>query len=89
MSGRNYGKVCRDGLWNNNQALVALLGMCPLLAVSNTLMNGLGLGLATTLTLICSNKNTRYLYPPNRHKLRHHWSRRSIRLKKPFRPRCT
>jgi len=55
MSGRNYGKVCRDGLWNNNQALVALLGMCPLLAVSNTLMNGLGLGLATTLTLICSN----------------------------------
>lgn len=55
MNERNYRKVCRDGLWNNNQALVALLGMCPLLAVSNTLMNGLGLGLATTLTLICSN----------------------------------
>jgi electron transport complex protein RnfE len=55
MSNRDYGKVCRDGLWNNNQALVALLGMCPLLAVSNTLMNGLGLGLATTLTLVCSN----------------------------------
>lgn len=55
MKRRSYGKVCRDGLWNNNQALVALLGMCPLLAVTNTFMNGLGLGLATTLTLVCSN----------------------------------
>lgn len=55
MSERNYAKICRDGLWNSNQALVALLGMCPLLAVSNTLMNGLGLGLATTLSLICSS----------------------------------
>lgn len=55
MSKPDYAKICRDGLWNNNQALVALLGMCPLLAVSNTVMNGLGLGLATTLTLISSN----------------------------------
>jgi len=47
-----YRKIVLDGLWNNNQALVALLGLCPLLAVSNTLINGLGLGLATTLVLI-------------------------------------
>lgn len=44
-----------NGLWHNNQALVALLGLCPLLAVSNTVINSLGLGLATTLTLILSN----------------------------------
>ena len=50
-----YGKIIKDGLWNNNQAFVALLGLCPLLAVSNTVINGLGLGLATTLALVCSN----------------------------------
>ncbi|MCB1798706.1 MAG: electron transport complex subunit E [Gammaproteobacteria bacterium] len=50
-----YRKIVLDGLWNNNQALVALLGLCPLLAVSNTLINGLGLGLATTLVLAMSN----------------------------------
>ncbi|WJW76050.1 electron transport complex subunit E [Thiohalobacter sp. IOR34] len=44
-----------DGLWNNNPALVQLLGLCPLLAVTSTTINGLGLGLATTLTLILSN----------------------------------
>ena len=48
-------KVAKDGLWNNNTALVQLLGLCPLLAVSSTLVNGLGLGLATTLVLIGSN----------------------------------
>ena len=50
-----YRKIITDGLWHNNQALVALLGLCPLLAVSNTLINGLGLGLATTLVLTLSN----------------------------------
>lgn len=51
----NYLTIIKNGLWENNQAFVALLGLCPLLAVSNTLINGLGLGLATTLTLILSN----------------------------------
>ncbi len=50
----NYQDIIKAGLWHNNQALVALLGLCPLLAVTNTLINGLGLGIATTLTLICS-----------------------------------
>jgi len=54
MSG-NYGQLITDGLWNNNQALVALLGLCPLLAVTNSAVNGLGLGLATTLVLLASN----------------------------------
>ena len=50
-----YGPIIRDGLWKNNPALVQLLGLCPLLAVSNTTINGLGLGLATILTLVASN----------------------------------
>ena len=44
-----------QGLWKNNPALVQLLGLCPLLAVTSTLINGLGLGLATTAVLIGSN----------------------------------
>lgn len=51
----DYGKIAYDGLWKNNQALVALLGMCPLMAVSNNVVNALGLGLATTATLVASN----------------------------------
>lgn len=51
----NTQAIIINGLWRNNQALVALLGLCPLLAVSNTVINSLGLGIATTLTLILSN----------------------------------
>jgi electron transport complex protein RnfE len=50
-----YRKLIRDGMWDNNQALVALLGLCPLLAVTSTAVNGLGLGIATTLVLTLSN----------------------------------
>ncbi len=50
-----YRTIIHDGLWKNNPALVQLLGLCPLLAVSNTVVNGLGLGLATILTLVASN----------------------------------
>ena len=51
----NYRKIFLDGLWQQNTGLVVLLGLCPLLAVSSTVVNALGLGLATTLTLMCSN----------------------------------
>jgi electron transport complex protein RnfE len=44
-----------DGAWRQNTGLVVLLGLCPLLAVTNTLINGLALGLATMLTLMISN----------------------------------
>jgi electron transport complex protein RnfE len=37
-------KIIKNGLWNNNQALVALLGLCPLLAVTNNITNAIGLG---------------------------------------------
>ncbi len=50
-----YKDIVRDGLWSNNVGLVQLLGLCPLLAVTGTFINGLGLGLATMITLISSN----------------------------------
>ena len=37
--------IWRQGLWQNNPGLVQLLGLCPLLAVTTTAVNGLGLGL--------------------------------------------
>ena len=50
-----YKEISREGLWRNNVGLVQLLGLCPLLAVSNSLVNGLGLGLATTMVLVGSS----------------------------------
>jgi len=50
-----YADITRDGLWHNNIGFVQLLGLCPLLAVSSTVVNGLGLGLATTAVLLASN----------------------------------
>jgi electron transport complex protein RnfE len=51
----NYRQIFMNGLWHQNTGLVVLLGLCPLLAVSGTVINALGLGLATMVTLICSN----------------------------------
>ena len=45
----------QTGLWQENPGLVQLLGLCPLLAVSSTFVNGLGLGIATLVVLTCSN----------------------------------
>lgn len=47
--------IINQGLWKNNPALVQLLGLCPLLAVSATITNALGLGLATLFVLLGSN----------------------------------
>jgi len=55
MSITSYREIAADGLWRNNQALVALLGLCPLLATTTTATNGLGMGLATTTVLVLSN----------------------------------
>ncbi len=55
MSEPSYREISLSGLWHNNPGLVQLLGLCPLLAVTGSFVNGLGLGLATTLTLIISN----------------------------------
>ncbi|MEZ7208007.1 electron transport complex subunit E [Pseudoalteromonas sp. DY56-GL79] len=45
----------QEGTWQNNPALVQLLGLCPLLAVTSTVTNALGLGIATLLVLVGSN----------------------------------
>ena len=55
MSDQGLKQILLDGTWRQNTGLVVLLGLCPLLAVSNTVINGLALGLATMLTLMVSN----------------------------------
>jgi electron transport complex protein RnfE len=55
MAEVSYRELSLKGLWNNNPALVQLLGLCPLLAVSGSVVNAVGLGLATTMVLILSN----------------------------------
>ncbi len=71
MSDNEYNQISKNGLWNNNVALVQLLGLCPLLAVTGTVINGLGLGLATMLTLILSNGIVSLI---------RHWVRPEIRV---------
>jgi electron transport complex protein RnfE len=53
--GINYKDITQKGLWSNNAALVQVLGLCPLLAVSSTVVNAMGLGLATLLVLTTTN----------------------------------
>lgn len=50
----NYPQLIRDGLWNNNVVFVQMLALCPLIAVTGTATNGLGMGLATTAVLLMS-----------------------------------
>lgn len=50
-----YKEIMFQGLWKNNPGIVQLLGLCPLLAVTNTVTNALGLGIATLFVLIASN----------------------------------
>jgi electron transport complex protein RnfE len=63
--------IIKDGLWDNNPALIQLLGLCPMLAVSNTTINALGMGLATILTLITTNLIVSLI---------RHWIRPEIRI---------
>ncbi|GAB2599458.1 electron transport complex subunit E [Nitrincola alkalisediminis] len=51
----DLNKIVKDGLWTNNPALVQLLGLCPLLAVTGTVVNAIGLGIASIVVLIGSN----------------------------------
>lgn len=55
MSEISYSTLTRNGLWKNNPALVQLLGLCPLLAVTGSVVNALGLSLATLFVLVTSN----------------------------------
>lgn len=66
-----YKELIKQGLWKNNPGLVQLLGLCPLLAVTATVTNALGLGLATLLVLVCSNATVSAI---------RHWVPKEIRI---------
>lgn len=51
---KHYRQIAADGIWNNNVVFSQLLALCPLLAVTSTATNGLGMGLATTAVLLLS-----------------------------------
>jgi electron transport complex protein RnfE len=63
----DYNKIVHEGLWHNNPALAQVLGLCPLLAVTGTVINSLALGIATLLVLVASNLTVSLLrqYVPN------------------------
>jgi len=71
MSETSYSEISKSGLWTNNVALVQLLGLCPLLAVTGTVINGLGLGMATLITLVASNITVSLI---------RHWVRPEVRV---------
>lgn len=52
---KTLSEITLDGLWKNNPGLVQLLGLCPMLAVTGSVVNAMGLGLATILVLSGSN----------------------------------
>jgi electron transport complex protein RnfE len=66
-----YKELAWQGLWKNNPGIVQLLGLCPLLAVTSTLTNAIGLGLATLFVLICSNASVSLI---------RHWVPKEIRI---------
>jgi electron transport complex protein RnfE len=51
----NLTQEFKKGLWQDNPAFRLLLGLCPMLAVTTSAENGLGMGLATAFVLVCSN----------------------------------
>ena len=55
MAEVSYRELSLNGLWKNNPAIVQLLGLCPLLAVTGSVVNAIGLALATCLVLVTSN----------------------------------
>lgn len=55
MSEPTYSSIMKNGLWDNNIVLKQSLALCPLLAVTSSATNGLGLGLATMVVMIASN----------------------------------
>jgi electron transport complex protein RnfE len=55
MADVEYRDISLNGLWKNNPAIVQLLGLCPLLAVTGSVVNALGMGFATLLVVTASN----------------------------------
>ena len=55
MKKTNYWKILITGLLKENPVFVLILGTCPTLAMSNSVTNAVGMGLAATAVLLCSN----------------------------------
>jgi len=51
----NYKTLVKDGIWDNNVVMSQMLALCPLLAVTGTATNGLGMGLATIVVMIVAS----------------------------------
>lgn len=51
----SFSKELVKGIWRENPVFILVLGMCPVLAVSTSAINGLGMGVAATFVLLCSN----------------------------------
>nr|MCU0779798.1 electron transport complex subunit E [Akkermansiaceae bacterium] len=63
-----FRRITRNGLWDNNIVFSQSIGLCPLLAVTGTATNGLGMGLATTAVMVvCSTlvSRARHMIPPD------------------------
>lgn len=71
MSAVSYRELTIQGLWKNNPGLVQILGMCPMMAISSSTVNALGLAMATMLTMTVSNGLSSAL---------RHWVRPEVRL---------
>ena len=54
MTAQEFRDIFYNGLWKQNTGIVQLLGLCPLLAISSSVVNALSLGLATTLVMALS-----------------------------------
>jgi electron transport complex protein RnfE len=54
-TGTNYGEIVKNGLWEQNVVFAQMLALCPLMAVTTSGTNGLGMGLASTAVLVCAN----------------------------------
>ena len=57
MAEVSYRELSLNGLWKNNPAIVQLLGLCPLLAVTGSVVNAIGLALATSNTAVSLIRN--------------------------------
>ncbi|MBT9498317.1 MAG: electron transport complex subunit RsxE, partial [Zoogloea sp.] len=55
MDFQAYRDIAWNGVWKQNTGVVQILGLCPILAVSNNIVNAVSLGLATILVMALSN----------------------------------
>ena len=55
MAKQDLRKIFLNGIVTENPTFRLVLGMCPTLAITTSVLNGLGMGLATTFVLVCSN----------------------------------